>query len=154
MIQRPQTVYLLLSIIVCIVALCSGNICEFTEAQLPIAHFSNFTLSAGDRLNEIGPWALGTVLILVILINLMATLLFRFRMRQLRLLIFTTLLLIGYCGAYAFFAWLYSAKLGEGTEVALRWPAILPLLAIIFNCMAIHHIRKDEALVRSIDRIR
>jgi hypothetical protein len=32
--------------------------------------------------------------------------------------------------------------------------AIFPVISIILNIMAIHNIRKDERLVRSLDRIR
>ena len=48
-----------------------------------------------------------------------------------------------------------------GTEAAnllptfhVKFVAVFPVLSIILNCLAIQGIRKDEALVRSLDRIR
>jgi hypothetical protein len=39
-------------------------------------------------------------------------------------------------------------------EFQLCAMAIFPVISIILNIMAIHNIRKDERLVRSLDRIR
>ena len=86
--------------------------------------------------------------------------LFRKRMRQLRLTIFSTILLVGYVIIYAIFAYFYQLKLEQISPedivptFHLRFVAVFPLLSIIFNCLAIQGIRKDEALVRSLDRIR
>ena len=78
-------------------------------------------------------------------------------MRQLRLVIFNTILLVGYVGAYAFIVWFYlqqlaAAHIDASFELALA--VVWPVVCIILNCMAIRGIRKDEALVRSLDRIR
>ena len=90
------------------------------------------------------------------------------RMRQLRLTIFSTILLVGYVITYAVFAYFYDLNLNlyastayeKGIEIAalptfhLKFVAVFPVLSIILNCLAIQGIRKDEALVRSLDRIR
>ena len=119
-----------------------------------VASFNNFRfiMNAKGTTADLGPCALGVLQILVVLINVMAILLFRFRMRQLRLVIFSTILLAGCVAYYAVLAW----KFAMMTEVTyhLCAAAIFPVLSIILNCMAIHGIRKDEALVRSLDRLR
>ena len=115
-----------------------------------------------------GPWCLGVLLIMVMFLTLMSIMLFRKRMRQLRLTILSTILLVGYVAAYAVFAYYYHLNLDlcaltayeKGIEGCisptfhLKFAAVLPILSIILNCLAIQGIRKDEALVRSLDRIR
>ena len=91
----------------------------------------------------------------------MSIMLYRMRMRQLRLTIISSILLFGYILVYAFFAYIYSQKLisiGIQPEEEITFnplaTACAPLISLILNVLAIHGIRKDEALVRSLDRIR
>lgn len=161
MIQRLQTVYLALVIILSFVGLIS-NIGEyFVEGSL-VATFSNFafhTDGAFKSLESAGPYCLGILLIIVIFLSTMSIMLFRKRMRQLRLTIISTILLVGYVATYVFFAWLYQGKLElvqPSANIAFHLPfiGVFPVLSIILNILAIHGIRKDEALVRSLDRLR
>lgn len=163
MIQRIQTVYLALVLILSFVGLIS-NIAEWTVADTVVAHISNFTFGSEGQFKSLdstsGPWCLGVVLIIVMFLSGLSILLFRKRMRQLRLTIFSTILLVGYVAAYAFFVYIYQGKL-EGVvggdpipTLQIKFVAIFPVLSIILNCLAIQGIRKDEALVRSLDRIR
>ena len=171
MIQRIQTVYLALVLILSFVGLIS-TIGEWTVAESVVAHFSNFTFGAEGQFKELdsisGPWCLGVLLIMVMFLTIMSIMLFRKRMRQLRLTIFSTILLVGYVAAYALFAYYYDLNIDlhamtayeKGIEIAaqptfhLKFVAVFPVLSIILNCLAIQGIRKDEALVRSLDRIR
>ena len=161
MIQRLQTVYLALVAILSFVALIS-NIGLFYVQGNEIAAFSNFTFSAFGLYKEYtsaGPWCLGILLILVILLSIMSIMLFRKRMRQLRLTILSTIFLVGYVATYAVFWYFYQGNLEnfhQGLAVDFRIPfvATFPVLSIILNILAIHGIRKDEALVRSLDRLR
>ena len=173
MIQRIQTVYLALVLIFSFVGLIS-TIGEWTVAETVVAHFSNFTFGAEGQFEALdsicGPWCLGVLLIMVMFLTTMSIMLFRKRMRQLRLTIFSTILLVGYVATYALFAYYYDLNLNvhattvyeqAGTEAAnllptfhVKFVAVFPVLIIILNCLAIQGIRKDEALVRSLDRIR
>lgn len=163
MIQRIQTVYLALVLILSFVGLIT-TIGEYTVAETVVANFTAFTFRADEQFKLMdgisGPWCLGTLLILVMLLSLMSIMLFRKRMRQLRLTIFSTILLVGYVITYVIFAYFYQLKLEQISPedivptFHLRFVAVFPLLSIIFNCLAIQGIRKDEALVRSLDRIR
>ena len=158
MIQRIQTVYLAI-VAIFSVSVLFAKIGTYLVGANTVAWFNNFVFNAeGTSVESAGPWALGVILILVFILNVVSIMLFNFRMRQLRLTIFSTILLIGYVATYAFFAWLYQGKLeAAGIEdVSYHFPfiALLPILSIIFNILAIHGIRKDEALVRSLDRIR
>lgn len=157
MIQRIQTVYLLITIILCFASLFMNVAEYFIDGQVA-ASFGNFLFSGGKLVEHGSTWALGTFLILVALIDMMAILLFRFRMRQLRLVIFSTILLVGYIIVYILYVWLYSQKLQLVTTQEVNFSpqlvALFPVVGIILQVLAIHGIRKDEALVRSLDRLR
>lgn len=166
MIQRIQTVYLALVLILSFVCLISPA-GEWTLGDAVVARFSNFTFGASDAYQALdtksGPWCLGVLLILVMLLSAMSIMLFRKRMRQLRLTIFSTILLTGYVAAYALFAYYYQLNIEQLVPEAtirlvptfhFRLTALFPVLGIILNCLAIQGIRRDEALVRSLDRIR
>lgn len=157
MIQRIQTVYLLLAVTLCFVSLFVTEAEYFVEGQIA-ASFGNFVFSGIKPIESGGTWALGVLLLLTALIDMLAIVLFRHRMRQLRLVIFSTILLVGYVAVYVFYAWLYLQKieLATHTDADFTFPlvAVFPLVCVILHILAIHGIRKDEALVRSLDRLR
>lgn len=161
MIQRIQTVYLLLAVILCFASLFMPVAKYFVDGQA-VAQFGNFLFTVADGTKGVAGdvvWPLGTLLILTMLIDMLAIMLFHFRMRQLRLVIFSTLLMVGYVVLYAFYAWLFQQKLlaADGMERAdfhLPLAAVFPVTCIILHVLAIRGIRRDEALVRSLDRLR
>jgi len=168
MIQRIQTVYLALVLIFSFVSLLSPMGEWYLEGTL-VADFSNFTFNIYDKgfesCESSGPYCLGILLILVMFLSLMSIMLFRKRMRQLRLTILSTIFLVGYAACYALFAFKYNLSLetfaGDVQALASKTPefsvpflGILPIFSIILNVLAIIAIRKDEALVRSLDRLR
>ncbi len=161
MIQRIQTIYLLLVAILSFVCLVS-SVGYFTCADETIATFSNFSFSAQGlfaNYESAGPFALGILLIMIILLSLMSIMLYMHRMRQLRLTIISNILLFGYALTYIAFAYFYKENLQLVAPDAvlvyhLRYSTVLPVICFILNCLAIHGIRKDEALVRSLDRLR
>jgi amino acid permease len=106
-----------------------------------------------------GPWALGVILIAVIAIAAFTIVIFHKRVLQMRLTIFTMLLLIGYILAYVFYAWVYQQKLNEiqaafQPEFQLRLNTVYPLVSVILCFLAFRGIRRDEKLIRSLERIR
>ncbi len=162
MIQRLQTLYLLIVIILSVVSLCS-TIGVFNAGGEPVAEFSNFSFTALSepftQMQAAGPWALGVILISVIAISAFTIMIFHKRVLQMRLTIFTMLLLVGYLLTYAFFVWLYQQKLGEiqatfQPEFQLRLNTVYPLVSVILCFLAFRGIRMDEKLVRSLERIR
>lgn len=161
MIQRIQTLYLFIVAILSFVSLFC-TIGRYVVGIDTVASFGNFTFSADGAYKSVessGPWALGILLIMVVFLSVMSIMLFRKRMRQLRLTIFSCILLIGYIATYAVFAWKYQLMLetvntGSPVEYQLSFIALFPVLSLILNVLAICGIRKDEALVRSLDRLR
>lgn len=135
---------------------------EWTFEGDTVASFSNFTFSTfGDysAYESWGPFCLGVLLIVVMFLSLLSIMLFRKRMRQLRLTIISTMLLVGYVLCFALFLFKYDATLetivpGQKPEFHFAFLSVLPIFSIILNILAINGIRKDEALVRSLDRLR
>lgn len=164
MIQRIQTVYLALVAVLSILGLCLP-LGQFLDGTTVVASFNSWMFSpeisskavASADFHDFAPIALGIVLSIVLVLTMVSILLFHFRMRQLRLTIFTTILLVGYVLYSAFLIWHYMGSLSpvvNGVSFHLCVAGILPVLSVILNCLAIHGIRKDEALVRSLDRLR
>lgn len=161
MIQRIQSVYLFVVSIMAI-AILFCNIGFYTMNGVAIADFTSFTFNTYESFKDLqsaGPWALGVLLIVISFLSFISLMLYTKRMRQLRLTIISSILLVGYILTYAFFAYVYFEKLkmfGNTAEISFRLPLMgcMPAILLVMNILAIHGIRKDEALVRSLDRIR
>ena len=161
MIQRIQSVYLALVLIFSFVGLVN-TMGEWTFEGETVASFSNFTFSTYGGYSQYeswGPFCLGILLVLVMFLTLLSIMLFRKRMRQLRLTIISPMLLVGYMLCFALFTYKYVATLaelipGQIPEFHFAFLSLLPIFSIIRNILAIQGIRKDEALVRSLDRLR
>ena len=70
---------------------------------------------------------------------------------QIRLTIFSTILLIGYYATLVTFIFMLKE---ESMTFSPSWTVCLPLVAIILNWLAIRAIGKDEVLVKAYDRLR
>lgn len=87
---------------------------------------------------------------LIVLLHLVVVFMYKKRIRQIRMLSFTIILLIGLFGLFFYFA--YAGF--DAPQVAFKVPVAFPVVAAILDFLAIRAIGKDEALVRSMDRIR
>lgn len=128
MIQRIQTLYLF----VCVVL---SALCIY------------FEVTADGH-----PWAMTAIMSITALLEFIAVFLFRRRALQMRLCTFCILLLLGWYGVYAAFAFIY----GEGLVGEYRpqvWAAI-PAVNAILLYLAFRGILHDELLVKSLDRLR
>lgn len=128
MLQRIQTVYLLLC-----VALTA--VCIYFECSA-----------------EHHPWALTAIMGVTGVLEFLAIFLFRQRALQMRVCTFCIILLVGWYAVLVAFAYL----LGEGLVGEFRprpWAAI-PAINAILLYLAYRGILHDEMLVRSLDRLR
>jgi hypothetical protein len=87
---------------------------------------------------------------IIVLLHLVVIFMYKKRIRQIRMLVFTVILLLGLFGLFFYFA--YAGF--TGAQVAFKVPVAFPVVAAILDYLAIRAIGKDEALVRSMDRIR
>ncbi|MGN0057290.1 MAG: DUF4293 domain-containing protein [Phocaeicola plebeius] len=149
MIQRIQTVYLLVVAVLMVMAL-SLPVGNFIAADYTITEFTNLALVAADGTADYQPWALFALLLLVGALSLGTILLYKKRMLQIRITLFCSILLIGYYATLVAFVWMH-----EGDDsFAPSWSLCLPLVSIILNYLAIRAIGKDEMLVKAYERLR
>jgi uncharacterized membrane protein len=87
-----------------------------------------------------------------ILIALVSIFLFKNRKLQMRLSNYNSILSVGMMGLMAFYV--YQIATSNQTEIGFSIGLIVPVIALIFSVLAFRAIRKDELLIKSIDRIR
>ena len=160
MIQRIQTLYLLLVVVL------GTLLCFFPPVEFLVPESTEYiSLVAFDK------WPLAVMSIAIPLLALVVIFLFQRRLLQARLNIMNVVLCLGY---YALLA-LYVAYIVKGYEPidfptsefssplkgdleGIQWYltvwAAIPLVNVVLTMMATRRILKDEALVRAADRLR
>ena len=159
MIQRIQTLYLLLATVLTVVCM-SSCIGYYISEDGEIGRLFNLgcwcAKDEGSYLlsSRGGSWALFVILLIESTLSFLNIFLFKYRALQMRVCTFCMILLVGWYATYAFFAWYFLDAFY--TEVTFRvavW-ASLPCVSIILLYLAFRGILKDEKLVRSLDRLR
>ncbi len=147
MIQRIQTVYILIA------AVFTAMLFNFDFAELAVNGevyiFDVTGIMHGDEVIFDGLPVMGFIG-LIVLLHVAVIFMYKNRIRQIRVLAFTIILLLGLLGIMFYF--LHAGF--ENAEVVYNVPMTFPLIAAILDYLAIRAIGKDEALVRSLDRIR
>lgn len=152
MIQRIQSVYLL------IVALLMGSIFIYPFAELLGANGQLFIINFNGLSieNEEGMYLLTIppmiLLILIVSISFLSIFLYKKRVIQMRINFINLMLMLGYLGLNYYYIQNFSKQL-DGI-VSYQVTAIFPIISAILTYLAIRAIGKDEALIRSMDRIR
>ena len=149
MIQRIQSVYLLVVTILMVICMCSPIGSIITNAN-EISELGNLCITFPDGTKDYSPWALFVILLVVAALSFVTIFLFKKRMLQIRLTIFSSVVLIGYYMALV----AYLFMLAEDTPFSASWTICLPFAALILNWLAIRGIGADEALVKAYDRLR
>ncbi len=150
MIQRVQSLYLLLSATLGVVCL-SRPIGRFVAADGwgECVLFNLWVRLAGGGHN-LAPWALFAILVIVCALTLIDIFLFRYRALQMRVVSLCMVLLAGYYMYFAVFTYLYA---GDGS-FRPTVVAALPFACIVLDYLAFRGILRDETLVRSLNRLR
>lgn len=152
MIQRIQTIYLLLAAIFAAVPFFTP-IARFYESAEKWITLSGMGYEAiGMDSPERVPYGIIVFGVLSVLLPLIAIFGYKNRKSQIKKVNLTLFVQFAWYVAYA--AYSYSFFTRTETEFAFQVCAALPLLAIISAMMARKAIRRDEALVRAADRIR
>ena len=155
MIQRIQTVYLLLAAVLMSLTL-----------FLPLA-----TIWQGDHEVVVKTWFadgavgfkaplplyLGIILSIATALPFVTIFLYKKRMAQIRICVSEIVLLLGSAAFIALYCYRLCEVLAEmmtDLNFTLGFASLMPFVAIIFVVLAIRGIARDEALVRSLDRIR
>lgn len=151
MIQRIQTIYLLLiaGFMLAILFLPLGSFIKDGE----VASFNCFglTITQGTGFVKI-EWTLFYLAIASSLISFSAVFLYKKRNLQVGLSYLMLMSLV----MFYFFCWVYLQGYYNiySSSFSFGFALVLPLLSIILGFMAIAGIKKDEKLIRSLDRIR
>ena len=152
MIQRIQSIYLL------VVSLLMASIFIFPFAELLGANGQLFIFSFNGLSieNEEGMYLLTIppmiLLIMIVFISFFSIFLYKKRVIQMRVNFFNMMLMLGYLGLNYYYIQNFSQQL-DGI-VSYQVTAIFPIISAVITYLAIRAIGKDEALIRSMDRIR
>ena len=149
MIQRIQTIYLLIVTILMIVCMCT-SVGSIISADNQISEFTNLTISMADDTKDYAPWALFAILLVVAILSFGTIFLFKKRMLQIRLTIFSSVMLIGYYMTLVALIFM----IADDASFTPSWTICLPFAALVLNWLAIRGIGADEALVKAYDRLR
>ncbi len=150
MIQRIQSLYLLLSVILGTVCLARPIGHFITADNEHYANLFNLWIKFDDGGHLFTPWALFAILVIACALTFIDIFLYKYRALQLRVTSLCMILLLGYYIYFAVFAYLNA---GDGSfRPAIS--AALPFICIVLDYLAFRGILKDELLIRSLNRLR
>ncbi|MFW5804177.1 MAG: DUF4293 domain-containing protein [bacterium] len=153
MIQRIQTLFLLVAVVL-ISLIFFEKIASFISQTGEIYYL----YLGGLKTSPDGNIIYNTLPLLVLNIIMLALIffsifLYKRRILQMRLVVYTMLLILGFIGVAIYYVLhLKNQLLIE--SITFSYTAIFPIIAFILLYLAFRGIRRDEILIRSIDRIR
>lgn len=131
MLQRIQTVFLLAAAIL-----------------LTCMFFNSFIRLGNETLSYTKHTGICVLLILSTAIGYLTIFMYRKRMRQIRLCIFNCLILLGLQGFITYYVFTMKA------EAVFSLTAAFPVVAAILTFLALRYIARDEAMVKTMERLR
>jgi hypothetical protein len=153
MLQRPQTLYLLLVAVLAVVLLTGPLALLSTEGVSYMLHHSGLTGPEGNRV-ELATWPMTTLFVASAALALFNIFSYRNRIRQMRIAIFLIFLFAGMIAMILYYVFAAKEMLQEEVMVLYRWRVVNPPVAAILTYLAFRRIRRDELLVKAYDRIR
>ena len=145
MIQRVQSIFYLLA------AMCFGGLFKFPFATSEVS----IPQYLGDMVYNIMDHAVMTVLASIgVLVSLVAIFLYNNRRLQVRLGYF--IIILSLLLPLVSFLLIYNEKtaLEDSSQINDGFGLYLPILALLFGILANRFVKKDDKLVRSMDRLR
>ncbi len=156
MLQRIQTLYLLIVVVAMSLTLFLPSMRAISPEGIDYAlsTLRGFypVEQGGFHLSGVTMW-LTITNVVILLIALFTIFMYKWRIIQIRFSIFNMVLLIGYYAIF-FFTRYVILQQNAMDSTTFSWPIILPLISAILTYLALRAIGKDEALVRSLDRLR
>jgi hypothetical protein len=158
MIQRIQTVYLFLAA-ACSIALFFFPVASFlsdlTYQKFFITGLENMVPASASALGNSFVWPLAGVGVIMVVMALAGILTYKKRSLQLRFVMFgilSTVMMIA--GIFFLYAPLIEKKLSIVPDYSGGIGIYFPLIALVLFILANRAIRRDEKLVKSLDRLR
>lgn len=155
MIQRIQSLYLLVVVVLSTITLFSpvAGLQQESTAMIYELNFRGlFALEEGGHIFVANTWVMTAISVLIPLIAFITLFLFKKRMLQIRLTIFNLVLMAGYYGLLFIYLWQYGKSLEA--KLFLEVVSAFPLVNIVLSVLALRAIGKDEALIKSLNRLR
>ena len=159
MIQRIQTLYMLLAVAACVACLSLPLGYYVTDMGVRAATLNNLWFAFSPDLivegmvgRSLRPWALFALLVIVASLTCINIFMFKRRALQMRICSFCMILLVGWYVLFAYFIYV----MGDGLEAHFRpdWEGALPFVALVLLYLAFRGVMHDENLVRSLERLR
>lgn len=154
MIQRIQTLYLF-GVFILIVLMFFFPLAELIDAATNLTY--SFTYRGIPSLSDGEPMIFKAypvaILLVIIVLNVVVTIFFyKKRIRQIRLTVFNIFCMLGTMGLVYYSI---SSQANE-MQAIVNYSIVnaFPLVGIVLSYLAIRNIGKDEAMIRSMDRIR
>lgn len=152
MIQRKQTLFLLLALIITVICLCLPVATLAPQGMGVDMPMYNLWVVDANGGHQFSVWVLFAILLVTCPLALIAIFLFKNRKAQIKLCVINILFMLCWYSVYAFHAINLGDKLHASFQ--LEFAAGLPFFALIFYFLALRGVRADEALIKSMDRIR
>lgn len=150
MIQRKQTVFLLLAFISTVVCLCLP-LGSFEPSGMGVDSIMYNIKISGNGISDFSVCGMFVLLLLSSVLSLGSIFLYNNRKRQSTLCLWNALLIVVWYACFAFFA---NKPADNGATFHIAFSSCLPFVAIVLIVMAHRGIIHDEKLVRAADRIR
>jgi len=152
MLQRRQSLYLLLVFILSIV-LFTGPLAfvKTADGGIYLKHSGAFDLT-GEKL-DLSTWPLTVMISLSVVLSFFSIFSYMKRPRQMRLTLFLMFFNLGLIAVAAYYVAYIMHNFG-GEQFLFEWRVVIPPIMLILLIMAFRGIRKDELLVKAYDRIR
>ena len=100
-------------------------------------------------------WSLLTINVIIILLTFVSIFIYKRRILQIRICVYNTLLMTGFCILIGFYFIQFNKSPGFfDLKINFRLWLSFPIVAILLNYLAIRKIGADETLVRSLERLR
>ncbi len=149
MIQRIQTLWFLLATVVAILIFFFPVIELTTESNIHIHEYKSISLVGVDNLIQSG-YIVAGLTGLIAFLSFVGIFLYKNRNLQMRICVFISLLIIFLAILIISFSWMRFSN----PTASVGLSAILPFIVFIFILMARRAVKKDDELVKSVDRIR
>ena len=149
MIQRIQSLFILITITL-MAFFATSPLAGIMTTDKAMTFFANGVKSAETTVLETLPMLI--LVVAIISLDVFSFVSFKKRILQIRLLTFSMVLKLGSYGLGAFYILQYKSE--AGFEFIPKYAISFPVIGFILSLLAIRAIGKDEALVKSLERIR
>jgi hypothetical protein len=155
MIQRIQSIYLSLTIILSLFLFKGANLnfIDNSGSVIKVTFTGIFRTSAGQSLElveKLLPFSL--LIILIPAFSLITVFLFKNRNIQLWLALSVIILIFGLISILIFYSWNVISE--YKVTIVPGFKMVIPILMLVFSVLAYRGIKKDDRLIKSYDRLR